>query len=85
MENFIYHNPTKIIFGKNEVEKLGAECKIYGKKALVLIGKGSVKRNGLYARVISNLNMSDIRSVKTSSPSRPAFLQLSTDEQIQQQ
>ncbi len=74
MENFIYHNPTKIIFGKNEVEKVGVECKNFGKKALVLIGKGSVKRNGLYARVISNLNMSDIRSVTFEGiKSNPTF------------
>lgn len=63
MENFTYHNPTKIIFGKNEVEKLGSECKAFGKKVLILIGKGSVKKNGLYARVVSNLNMNEIKSV----------------------
>lgn len=74
MENFIYHNPTKIIFGKNEVEKLGLECKLYGNKALVLIGKGSVKRNGLYARIISNLNMNEIKSVTYEGiKSNPTF------------
>lgn len=74
MENFIYHNPTKIIFGKNEVEKLGQECKLYGSKALVLIGRGSVKRNGLYARIISNLNMNEIKSVTYEGiKSNPTF------------
>lgn len=74
MENFIYHNPTKILFGKNEVEKLGLECKVYGNKALVLIGRGSVKRNGLYARIISNLNMNEIKSVTYEGiKSNPTF------------
>lgn len=63
MENFTYHNPTKIIFGKNEVEKIGSECLKYGKKALLLIGKNSVKKNGLYAQVVSILNMHEIQSI----------------------
>lgn len=63
MENFSFYNPTKIIFGKNEVEKIGTEASQFGKKALVLIGKGSAKKSGLYARVISMLNMYSIRSV----------------------
>lgn len=63
MENFSYHNPTKIIFGKNEVDRIGSEAGLFGKKAIVLIGKGSAKKSGLYARVISSLNMYSIKSV----------------------
>ncbi len=63
MENFSYHNPTKIIFGKNEVDRIGSEAALYGKKAIVLIGRGSAKKTGLYARVISSLNMYSIKSV----------------------
>jgi alcohol dehydrogenase len=63
MENFTYHNPTKIIFGNNEVDKIGGEASVYGTNALILIGKGSAKKNGLYARVISLLNMHKIKSV----------------------
>jgi alcohol dehydrogenase YqhD (iron-dependent ADH family) len=63
MENFSYYNPTKIIFGKNEVDRIGSEAALIGKKAIVLIGKGSAKKTGLYARVISSLNMYSIKSV----------------------
>lgn len=63
MENFSYHNPTKIVFGKNEVEKIGSECLPYGTNAIILLGKGSAKKSGLYARVISFLNMNNIRHV----------------------
>ena len=63
MENFIYYNPTRIIFGKNEVERIGIEAGLYGKKALIVIGRGSAKKSGLYARIVSNLNMHGIKSV----------------------
>lgn len=62
MENFTYHNPTKIIFGKNEVDRIGLEAISIGSRALVLIGKGSAKKSGLYARVISSLNMHGVKS-----------------------
>jgi alcohol dehydrogenase YqhD (iron-dependent ADH family) len=63
MENFSYHNPTKIIFGKNEVDRIGSEAALFGKKAIVLIGKSSAKKSGLYARIISSLNMHSIKSI----------------------
>lgn len=55
MDNFIFHNPTKIIFGENMVEKLGEEIKPYGKNILVCYGGGSIKRIGLYDNVIKQL------------------------------
>jgi alcohol dehydrogenase len=51
MNSFAYYNPTKLIFGKNEVEKLKEEIPQYGKKVLLVYGGGSIKRNGLYDQV----------------------------------
>lgn len=74
MENFSYYNPTKIIFGKNEVDRIGSEAKIVGTKAIILIGKGSAKKSGLYARVVSSLNMHGIKSVTFEGiKSNPTF------------
>ncbi|KYG27912.1 iron-containing alcohol dehydrogenase [Priestia endophytica] len=56
MENFTYHNPTKLIFGKNQLNVLSEELKNYGKNILLVYGGGSIKRNGLYDKVISLLN-----------------------------
>jgi alcohol dehydrogenase YqhD (iron-dependent ADH family) len=56
MENFTYHNPTKLIFGKNQLNVLPEELKNYGKNVLLVYGGGSIKRNGLYDKVISLLN-----------------------------
>lgn len=60
MENFSLYNPTKIIFGKEVVNQLGEEAAKVGKRALVLIGKGSVKESGLYDRVIALLMAQNI-------------------------
>lgn len=56
MENFTYYNPTKLIFGKNQLNVLPEELKNYGKNILLVYGGGSIKRNGLYDKVISLLN-----------------------------
>jgi alcohol dehydrogenase YqhD (iron-dependent ADH family) len=56
VENFTYWNPTKLIFGKGEVEKLEEEIPKYGKNILLVYGGGSIKRNGLYDHVTQILN-----------------------------
>ena len=48
MENFIAHNPTKVHFGNGVVRNLGIAAREYGKRALLVYGKGSVLRNGSY-------------------------------------
>ncbi|WP_138418826.1 iron-containing alcohol dehydrogenase [Aquibacillus sediminis] len=55
MNNFTYHNPTKLIFGKAQTEQLTAEVPKYGKKVLMVYGGGSIKRNGLYDLVKEKL------------------------------
>lgn len=56
MDNFTFWNPTKLIFGKGELEQLKTEIPKYGKKVLVVYGGGSIKRNGLYDEVVKLLN-----------------------------
>ncbi|MCJ2148600.1 iron-containing alcohol dehydrogenase [Bacillus paralicheniformis] len=51
MENFSYYNPTKLIFGKGQLEQLRKELKVYGKNVLLVYGGGSIKKNGLYDEV----------------------------------
>ncbi len=51
MENFTYIVPTAICFGKGQIDKL-AEMKKRGSKALLCYGGGSIKRMGLYDRVL---------------------------------
>ena len=54
MQNFIYDIPTKVYFGKEQIQNLPAIVKSYGTKPLLVYGGGSIKRNGIYD-TISNL------------------------------
>ncbi|TAH02705.1 MAG: iron-containing alcohol dehydrogenase [Sphingobacteriales bacterium] len=60
MENFKYYNPTKVLFGNDVLDHLCPEITAYGSKALLVIGKTSVKTSGLYARVVSLMNICGI-------------------------
>ena len=52
MKSFIYHNPTKIVFGKDCVkESLATELSNYGTRVLLTYGGGSIKKNGVYDAV----------------------------------
>lgn len=56
MNNFIYNTPTKVFFGKNQEDKLGEILKSYNiKKVLLHYGKESIKKSGLYDKVINQL------------------------------
>lgn len=55
MENFNFFNPTRIIFGKGEENNVGKLSKQHGEKVLLHYGGGSIKRSGLYDRVLNSL------------------------------
>jgi alcohol dehydrogenase len=61
MKNFTFYNPTKLIFGKDQLEHLKKEVPRYGKKVLLVYGGGSIKRSGLYDKVIQYLNEVDVQ------------------------
>ena len=52
--NFTYHNPTKLIFGKDALASLAAELAPYSTIQLVY-GGGSIRRFGIYNQVIETL------------------------------
>lgn len=52
MLNFDYSIPTNIFFGKDQIKVLGREIKRYGNKVLLVYGGGSIKKNGIYDKVI---------------------------------
>ncbi len=55
MKNFVYSIPTKVFFGKGQIEKIGPEILKYGKKVLLVYGKGSIKSNGIYDKAVEIL------------------------------
>lgn len=50
MHNFIFQNPTKLIFGKGQIARLAREIPA-GKRVMITFGGGSVKNNGVYDQV----------------------------------
>ena len=53
--NFTYSNPTKLYFGKDAREGLNEELPKYGKNVLLIYGGGSIKKNGIYDKVVKIL------------------------------
>ncbi len=54
MKNFVFRNPTKLIFGKGTIASLGREIP-EGRKIMVTFGGGSAKTNGVYDQVVAAL------------------------------
>ncbi len=54
MHNFIFQNPTKLVFGKGMISKL-AELIPADSRIMITFGGGSVKRNGVYDEVTAAL------------------------------
>lgn len=48
MKPFMYYNPTKLLFGKGQINLLEKELETKGKRILLVYGSGSIKRIGLY-------------------------------------
>ncbi|MEN8256483.1 MAG: iron-containing alcohol dehydrogenase [Thermodesulfobacteriota bacterium] len=55
MQNFVLHNQTKIIFGADRISEIGREGRAFGKRALLVFGQGSIKKNGIFETVTKSL------------------------------
>ncbi|MED3647149.1 iron-containing alcohol dehydrogenase [Halalkalibacterium halodurans] len=55
MNPFMFKNPTKLVFGVDQTNQLEHELTHVGKNVLLVYGGGSIKRNGLYDRVLEQL------------------------------
>jgi len=66
MMRFEFYNPTRLIFGAGSLAQLGKAARPYGKKALLVIGRGSIKRSGAFDRAVSALEEAGISIVEFS-------------------
>ncbi|MGL1892403.1 MAG: iron-containing alcohol dehydrogenase [Spirochaetaceae bacterium] len=64
MNNFTYDNKTKVIFGKSTEDCVGSETKKYSDKVLLHYGGGSIKKTGLYDRVLKSLKEADVEVIE---------------------
>ena len=64
MQNFIFENPTRIIFGKGTIGRIGPEVKRFGGRALLVYGQGSIRQNGIYDQVVASLGEAGVSFVE---------------------
>ncbi|OPY06234.1 MAG: NADH-dependent butanol dehydrogenase B [Syntrophaceae bacterium PtaB.Bin038] len=64
MQNFVFENPTKIIFGKGSIARIGAEVKRFGTRVLMVYGMGSVRASGVYEQVLNSLKEAGVDVVE---------------------
>lgn len=66
MKNFVYHNPTKIIFGQQTIPAIGAETRLHGKRVLLVYGQGSIKRQNIYQTVVESMQAAGLDIIEYS-------------------
>lgn len=67
MENFVFHAPTEIYFGKGQIENLEKIIGRYGKNVLLTYGGGSIKKNGIYDKVydlLKDFNIVELNGIE---------------------
>lgn len=77
LHDFTYYNPTKVYFGKESMENLANELGNYGENVLLLYGKGSIKKTGVYDKVVGilkacNKNVVELAGIKPN----PSYAQV---------
>lgn len=66
MNDFVFQNATKVIFGKNTENQVGKECAAIASRVLLHYGGGSIKKSGLYDRVMASLKAEGLEVVELS-------------------
>jgi len=60
LQDFIFHNPTRLIFGRDTLTHLKEEVPKFGKKVLLVYGGGSIKKNGIYDKTMAYLKEANV-------------------------
>ena len=68
MENFRFFVPTDIRFGRDRLSELPEALAKFGKRVLVVYGGGSIKRSGLYERVMNQLSDFEVTELAGVEP-----------------
>ena len=71
MHNFSFQNPTRIVFGKDQLKQI-SKLIPPGSKVLLTYGGGSIKQNGVYQQVVQALDGFDWQEFSGIEPN-PSF------------
>ncbi len=71
MDAFEYYFPTKVHFGKEQLNALPSVLKSYGKRILLVYGKKAIKQNGIYDYIVNvfnenNLQFTEYQGIKSN-------------------
>ena len=69
MNNFVYNIPTKVYFGENQLSHLGEELKKFGIRVLLTYGGGSIKKIGLYDKIMTEMKNAGLEVFELSGNS----------------
>jgi alcohol dehydrogenase YqhD (iron-dependent ADH family) len=64
MQNFEFLSPTRIIFGRGTETHVGVEAKKHTNRVLLHYGGGSIRKTGLYDRVVKSLHAAGVDFVE---------------------
>jgi hypothetical protein len=64
MRDFVFHNPTQIIFGQGALGQTGEQAASLAPKALLVFGRESLKRLGVYETILHSLRQAGIEVVE---------------------
>jgi alcohol dehydrogenase YqhD (iron-dependent ADH family) len=64
MQEFLFHNPTRIIFGAGKTDQIGEVTSPHGKRVMLLYGQNSARESGLVERVNTSLTEQGITVVE---------------------
>ncbi|MDD4957118.1 MAG: iron-containing alcohol dehydrogenase [Candidatus Omnitrophica bacterium] len=60
MQDFVFYNPVKIVFGRDATLRIGEETSRYARNVMLLYGGGSARANGIYDKVCASLTDSGV-------------------------
>ena len=78
MQNFDYITPTRLIFGKDAVDKLPEAIQPYGKRVLLAYGGGSIKKSELYDKVktlLADFEIVELSGIQPNPKYDPSVLE----------
>ena len=64
MRDFVFHNPTQIIFGQGALDQTGGQTASFGAKALLVSGRESLKKLGVYQTVHHSLRQAGVEVIE---------------------
>lgn len=71
MNDFIFQNTTRVYFGRDQLKNLGPEIKKHSDKVLIAYGGGSIKRSGLYDRIMAVLKEAGVQVFAARRGTKP--------------